>query len=147
MRLKSETAVAVAILVACARCNDCRLKTVEAAKAANTSADFAAHIALKLVKAGFLKAKRGRGGELTLAHTADTIFLGDLIAGLEAQGSAEPQEIVESTSMEDEASDLGQIITGANFAMRTFLNRFSIADLPNCRATSSSAKMRMQKCR
>lgn len=130
MRLKRETEVAIAILVACARSSDCRLKTVEAAKAASTSTDFAAHIALKLVNAGFLKAKRGRGGGLELSRTAETIYLGDLLAGLAAQGSASPEPIVVSTSPEDDASDLNEIIAGANHAMRSFLDRFSIADLP-----------------
>lgn len=129
MRLKRETAVAIAILVACARSNDGLLKTVESAKAANTSTDFAAHIALKLVKAGFLKAKRGRGGGLELSRSAETMYLGDLMAGLEAQGSARTQELVVSNSPEHEASDLSKIIAGANHTMRTFLDRFSIADL------------------
>lgn len=78
MRLKRETEVTVAILVACAKSGDCRLKTAEAAKPADTSTDFAAHIALKLVDAGLLVAKRGRTGGLTLSRPAEKIFLGEV---------------------------------------------------------------------
>jgi DNA-binding IscR family transcriptional regulator len=55
MKLRRENEVAIAILVACARSNDCRLKTADAAKVAETTPDFAAHVVLKLVNAGFLK--------------------------------------------------------------------------------------------
>lgn len=147
MRLKRETAVAIAILVACARSNDCRLKTVEAAKAANTSTDFAAHIALRLVNAGFLKAKRGRGGGLKLSRTAETIYLGELMAGLEACGSTRSDKIAVSASLEDEASDLNEIIAGANYVMRTFLDRFSIADLADRQVNPCSNRIQRKSAK
>jgi len=127
MQLKRETEVAIAILVACARTGDCLLKTAAAAKAAETSTDFAAHIALRLVNAGILDAKRGRTGGLKLARSADCIFLGDLISILEKAGVGKAELEKESGSYR--ISSLRQIMAGANDTMRDYLDRFSVADL------------------
>jgi Rrf2 family protein len=128
MRMKRETEVAIAILVACARSNGRRLKTADAAKAANTTPDFAAHIALKLVNAGFLKAKRGRSGGLELSRPADRVVLGEVICRLEEHDSLASEETALRSPRAVE-SDLQTIMVGARHAMHTFLDRFSIAEL------------------
>jgi Rrf2 family protein len=127
MQLKRETEVAIAILVACARTGDCLLKTAVAAKAAETSTDFAAHIALRLVNARLLEAKRGRTGGLKLARSADCIFLGDVISILEKVGVGKAKVREESAAYH--IPGLKQIMAGANDTMRDYLDRFSVADL------------------
>lgn len=143
MRLKRETEVAIAILVACARSGDCRLKTAEAAKAADTSTDFAAHIALRLVNAGLLVAKRGRTGGLMLSRPAQDIALGEVIGMCDDQSKLAQDH---SGSISGSAPSLEQIIAGANHAMRSYLDRFSIADLADRnRSKSSKSKAGLER--
>lgn len=136
MRLKRETEVAIAILVACAGSGGCRLKTAEAAKVADTSTDFTAHIALRLVNAGLLVAKRGRTGGLALTKSADNIFLGEVIGVFEDGMVAQKRRI----SPTGNAPSLEEIMAGANHAMRGYLDRFVIADLAHQDPSMTSKK-------
>lgn len=139
MRLKRETEVAVAILIACARSGGCRLKTAEAANAAGGSVDYAAQIALKLVNLGFLSTSKGRNGGLDLARPATSILLGKIIGVWEKLGSAK-EELRGSHSAT--AISLGRMVTGATCAARSYLDQFSIADLANAeRPLRSSQKV------
>ncbi|NWJ23928.1 Rrf2 family transcriptional regulator [Rhizobium sp. RM] len=128
MHLKRETVVAIFILVACARSNGGRVKTAEAAEAANTSKEFAAHVALKLVTAGFLETKRGRNGGLELSRPAGNILLGDILSRFQLQTAASRQ-LDEDSFLQDGVLDFHKIIAGADRAAWTYLDRFSIADL------------------
>lgn len=125
MRLKRETEVAVAILIACAKSGGCRLKTAEAASAAGVSTDYAAQIALKLVNSGFFSASRGRNGGLDLARPATGILLGEVIGVWEDRGVT-AEEWGGSLSS---ATSLEKIVTRASCAARTYLDQFSIGDL------------------
>ncbi len=138
LKLKREAEVAIAILVACARSNNRRLKTADAAKVAATTSDFAAHIVLKLVNAGFLKTKRGRNGGLELSRPANAISLRDIICRVKDQQS-DTSEGRRSSGEKLKVGSLKQIMLGANHAVQTYLDRFSIADLAdNERATGDS---------
>ncbi|WP_180356165.1 RrF2 family transcriptional regulator [Aliirhizobium smilacinae] len=128
VRLKRETEVAIAILVACARSNDCRLKTADAAKAAETTSDFAAHVALKLVNAGLLTATRGRNGGLELSRSASAISLHDVICPMEDQNPV-ASNAGNSRGEYLKAKALIEVMRGVDDAVQTYLNRFSIHDL------------------
>ncbi|WP_246091982.1 RrF2 family transcriptional regulator [Aliirhizobium smilacinae] len=138
MRLKRETEVAIAILVACAQSNECRLKTADAAKGAETTPDFAAHIVLRLVNAGLVKAKRVRNGGLELLRPAKAISLRDIICWVEDLAPAGPKGI--GGRVKDRG--LEQIIHGANHAVEAYLDRFSIADLVDIKRTSEMDEFR-----
>lgn len=124
MRLRRETEVAIAILVDCTRAKGGLVKTAEAAQAANTTSDFAAHVALKLVNAGLVEARRGRRGGLTLKRPADKLLLGHVIALMQPEF-----DDVVAFSDEDPVSRLAGIMEGTNRTMRIYLDQFSIADL------------------
>ena len=124
MRLRRETEVAIAILVDCARAEGGLVKTAEAAQAANTTTDFAAHVALKLVNAGLVEARRGRRGGLTLKQRADKLLLGHVIALMQREF-----DDAVTCSDEDPASRLAGIMAGTSRTMRRYLDQFAIADL------------------
>lgn len=128
MKMKPETEVAIEILVACALSNERRLRTEDAAAADATTADLAAHIVLKLVNAGFVKAKRGRNGGLELLRPAQTVSLGDIICRLEAQ-SPGASKGAKATGEQAEDRGLDQVMPGANNTVKACLDRFSISDL------------------
>ena len=132
MKLKRETEVAIALLIACARSSDCRVKTASAATAANTTTDFAARVALKLANAGFLKATRGPSGGLELSRPARSMLLGDIICRL---GNPTSNDACCANG------SLGQIIADASQAQRTFLDRFSIAGLADRQVSHSPNRM------
>lgn len=141
MKLRRETEVAIAILVACARSNDCRLKTADAAKVAETTTDFAAHVVLKLVNAGFLKTKRGRNGGLELSRSANAISLCDVICRVDDQHPAASGRI-KAKEEQVKYGPLSQIILGANNAIQTYLDLFSIADLAKIEGRSEAGEFR-----
>lgn len=137
MRLRRETEVAIAILVDCTRAKGGLVKTAEAAQASNTTTDFAAHVALKLVNAGIVEARRGRRGGLMLKRPADNLSLGEVIALMQPEF-----DDADKPSDGDPTSRLAGIMAGTNRTMRTYLDRFSIADLADGKQQLASEKAR-----
>ncbi|NWJ25527.1 Rrf2 family transcriptional regulator [Rhizobium sp. RM] len=130
MRLKRESEVAIAILAACANAKGGQIRTVEAARAAGTTASFAAQVVPSLVQAGLIEARRGRRGGLALTQPAGDILLGDVIARMQPEliASARTEE---NLTGRDPTAELCKIVMGADDVIRAYLDRFSIADLAN----------------
>jgi N-methylhydantoinase B len=109
------------------KARDRSIVTAEAAKAAGTTGNFAAQMVHLLVKAKLIDTKRGPGVGVGLAQPAHRILLGEVIARLQ------PGLIGER--MSDEGGErelmpgLSKITAGADIKLRSYLDRYSIADL------------------
>jgi Rrf2 family nitric oxide-sensitive transcriptional repressor len=83
MRLTKQTSHAIRILTQCTRVGDRRVKVAELASSLGITPQNAFKIVHILVKAGFLKAVRGRAGGVTLSRPATEIIVGDVVRATE----------------------------------------------------------------
>ncbi|WP_434058026.1 RrF2 family transcriptional regulator [Agrobacterium tumefaciens] len=79
MRLSRQSEIAIGILNACALKRQEIAQTEELARQTGTTKLFAAQAVSLLVRGGFLRSKRGRGGGVALAHPAAEIRLGSVL--------------------------------------------------------------------
>lgn len=128
MRLNRQSEIAIEFLVACAGLSRGTMRTGEIAERADVSKDSAAQIVLLLSRAGFLKTTRGRFGGVALTLPAREILLGEVLRRVQP-------DLIENCARQDgDAGRALNIIVGAAEAtFLAFLDRFSIADLVDCR--------------
>lgn len=79
MRLSRQSEIAIGILNACALKRHEIAQTAELARQTGTTKFFAAQAVALLVRGGFLRSKRGRGGGVALVHPAAEIRLGAVL--------------------------------------------------------------------
>jgi Rrf2 family protein len=136
MRLKRQTELAIAILIACERAGGQRVRVADAARFAGSTSSFTAQIAHTLVQAGFLQARRGRRGGFALAKEARDTRLGELIGQLQPETAAKSG--TDGIPYSDTVGELSRIMGGADHAVQAYLNRYSIADLARIDSGGSS---------
>jgi Rrf2 family protein len=128
MRLTRQSEIAIAVLAACARAGGSTIRTMEAAEAAATTKDHAAHVVNDLVHEGFLKTMRGRQGGIKLAVPPHEILLGDVLRRMQPD-LARYANIDESAEPSTTNAAFTAIVGAAEATFLTFMDRFSIIDL------------------
>lgn len=128
MRLTRETEIAIGVLVACARARGRTIRTIDAAKSTMASKDYTAQVVLSLVHEGFLKARRGRNGGLSLALPSTTIRLGDVLRRMQPDLGCHAN-IPEAELAETAGAAFKAIVGAAEATFLTFMDRFTVADL------------------
>lgn len=132
MRLNRQTEIAIAILVVCARYSGQTLHTSDLAARIESSKDSAAQIILLLSREGFLTTTRGRFGGVVLGMPAHEILLGDVLRRIQP-------DLFENHTREDirimdcPIDTFSTIVGAAEATALAFMDRFSIADLVDCR--------------
>lgn len=130
MRLTRQCEIAIAVLATCARAGGKTVRTQEAADAAATSKDHAAHVVNDLVYESFLKTMRGRQGGIALAVPAREILLGGVLRRMQPD-LVRHAEVRESEEPATATNAFNAIVGAAEATFLTFMDRFSVADLVN----------------
>lgn len=122
MNLSRREEIAIAVLVACARAGFDRIRTEDAAAAAETSVVQTAQVVHRLMQAGLLETTRGRFGGIRLHRGAEQITLGEVLrlAGRTNRRSLVPAHRNDPLAAIASAADA--------MAIQTF-ESFTIADL------------------
>lgn len=128
MRLTRQSEIAIAVLATCAQAGGKTIRTMEAAEAAVTTKDHAAHIVNDLVHEGFLKTVRGRQGGIALAVPATEILLGDVLRRMQPD-LVRHADVRENDEAATANIAFNAIVGAAEATFLTFMDRFSVADL------------------
>lgn len=104
------------------------MRTSEIAERANASKDSTAQIILLLSREGFLETKRGRFGGVALTLSPREILLGDVLRRIQP-------ELFENCARQDgdATTTFNMIVGAAEATFLAFMDRFSVADLVDCR--------------
>lgn len=128
MRLTRQYEIAIAILTTCAGAPGKTVRTMEAAKTAKATKDYAAHVVNDLVHHGFLQTTRGRQGGIKLAVPPQEILLGDVLRRMQPDLARYANNGVSAEPSTTNAA-FTAIVGAAEATFLTFMDRFSIADL------------------
>ncbi|MDP9835702.1 Rrf2 family protein [Neorhizobium huautlense] len=122
MRLTRQTEIAISILISCAR-RQSVIDTELAADEAQATKDHAAQILKRMVQAGWIETRRGRGGGLSLKVPAEDLHLGNVVATMQ------PGSLGSEIGASDIKRVLMPVLEEANAAVRDLLDCYTIADL------------------
>lgn len=134
MRLTRQTEIAISILISCAQ-RQAVIDTELVADEAQATKDHAAQILKRMVQAGWIQTRRGRGGGLCLKIPAENLHLGTVIATMQ------PASLDADAGSSGIKQALVPVLVEADAAVRGLLNGYTIADLAeNCPRSMPEAK-------
>ena len=134
MQLDKFTDYALRVLVALEVQRPERLSASAIARTYQLSEHHLAKVASQLVREGFVKSERGRGGGLTLAHPAEGINIGAVVRALKADAP-----VVECFGSDQSccilpACGLRRPLQEAQEAFFAALDRYTLADVTTSRS-------------
>lgn len=122
MRLTRQTEIAISILISCAR-RQTVIDTELAADEAQATKDHAAQVLKRMVQAGWIETRRGRGGGLSLKTPAENLSLGAVVATMQ------PASLGRAGGSSDITETLQPVLKKASETVLDLLDCYTIADL------------------
>lgn len=132
MRLTRFTDYALRVLIFVAKERDRTCTMGEVAEFYEISQEHLRKVVHKLVKCGYLKSSRGRGGGIVLARDPDTLRIGDVIVAMEEDLDIIPCQNLGCVLLPD--CSLQKVLGRGVRAFVDAMNEFTLADLLSDRA-------------
>jgi len=147
MRLTKQTSHAIRILIHCARARGELAKVAEIAQKLDLTQQNVFKIVHLLVRAGFLKAVRGRYGGVRLAREPADIRIGDVVRATEVTHVAIEDGNAPKRRKAEKAQPISRVLDDALEAFISVLDQHTLEDMARANSPAEPAEAPVRRKR